>query len=237
MESVIYLLAFVVSIIVLFKSGLKEVAWALILMPIMIIFLIIVVVWQIKRMVDNSQKTYSDILREKANDAKKELIQSDADAKISELEKKIVLGEDLDEIKTQSEKTTDSDTVAGSSSTVSYDNNGCFMAGQNKNAPGDHIGNKSCRENKLFMNDKCKSKCGVKTDVGMNICCNETCCHNKNVITKQDDKKHYFEKDADLEEVYDQIRDDSDEKSQVKTEKYFNYDPSEPSELSYKNFV
>tara|TARA_B100000401_G_scaffold438362_1_gene386629 strand:- start:6622 stop:7332 length:711 start_codon:yes stop_codon:yes gene_type:complete len=236
MESVIYLLAFVVSIIVLFKSGLKEIAWALILMPIMVIFLIIVVIWQIKSMVDNSQKTYSDILREKANDAKKELIQSDADAKISELEKKIVLGEDLDEIKTQSEKTTDSGTADVSISTTS-NNSGCFMAGQNKNAPGDHIGNKSCRENKLFMNDKCKSKCGVKTDVGMNICCNETCCHNKNVIAKQDTKKQYFEKNADLEDVYDQIRDDSDEKSQVQTEKYFNYDPSEPKELSYKNFV
>ena len=39
MESVIYLLAFVVGIIVLFKSGLKEVTWALIVMPIVIILL------------------------------------------------------------------------------------------------------------------------------------------------------------------------------------------------------
>tara|TARA_Y200000002_G_C22645001_1_gene648720 strand:- start:66 stop:755 length:690 start_codon:yes stop_codon:yes gene_type:complete len=229
MESVIYLLAFVISIIVLSKSGLKEVAWALVLMPIMVIFLIIIVIWQIKKMIDDSKKTYLDILKEKAHEAKKESIKSDADAKISELEKNIVLSENVDDIKSNSENT--------DVSVAKKDNSDCFMAGQNKNAPGDHIGNKSCRENKLFMNDRCKSKCGVKTDVGMDICCNETCCENKNVIIKQDDKEQYFENDTDLEKVYDQIRDKSDNIGNEQTEKYFNYDPSEPKELNYKNFV
>ena len=229
MESVIYLLAFVISIIVLSKSGLKEVAWAIVLMPIMVIFLIIIVIWQIKKLIDDSKKTYLDILKEKAHEAKKESIKSDADAKISELEKNIVLSENVDDIKSNSENT--------DVSVAKKDNSDCFMAGQNKNAPGDHIGNKSCRENKLFMNDRCKSKCGVKTDVGMDICCNETCCENKNVIIKQDDKEQYFENDTDLEKVYDQIRDKSDNIGNEQTEKYFNYDPSEPKELNYKNFV
>ena len=89
------------------------------------------------------------------------------------------------------------------------------MAGQNKNAPGDHIGNKSCRENKLFMNDRCKSKCGVKTDVGMNICCNTKCCENQNILPNKNENKQYFKEDADLEDVYDQIS-DTDEKSELK---------------------
>ena len=111
------------------------------------------------------------------------------------------------------------------------------MAGQNKDAPGDHIGNKSCRENDLFINERCKSKCGVKTDVGMNICCNETCCENENILPNQNEKIQYFEENTVLEDVYDQIRDKSDIVNEEQTEKYFNYDPNESNELNYKNFV
>ena len=235
MESVIYLLAFVVSIIVLFKSGLKEVAWALIVMPIVVILLIMLVVWQIKSAISNSKKTYGDVLKEKAFKAEKDSIQSDADAKISEIEKKEVLGKNLDD-DTDETDSNKNDAITSSGSVIRNDS-GCFMAGQNKDAPGDHVGNKSCRENDLFINERCKSKCGVKTEVGMNICCNETCCENENILPNKNEKKQYFREDADLEDVYDQIRDDTDEKSQVKTEQYYNYDPSEPNELSYKNFV
>lgn len=235
MESVIYLLAFVVSIVVLFKSGLREVAWALVLMPIVVILLIVVVVWQVKSAISNSQKTYVDVLKEKAFKAKKDSIQSDADAKISEIEKKEVLGEDLDDDTDKTNSETSNATT--SSNSTGRNDSGCFMDGQNKNAPGDHVGNKSCRENRLFMNDKCKSKCGVKTDVGMNICCNAACCENQNIIPEKTDKKQYFEKGTKLEDVYGQIRDNLDEEISSQTEQYYNYDPSEPNELSYKNFV
>ena len=237
MESVIYLLAFVISMIVLFKSGLKEVAWALIFMPIMVIFLIIVVIWQIKRLVDKSQKTYLDVLKEKAHDAKKKSIESDAEAKISELEKKIVFGESIDDEDIEDVEENQPEVSHEVSSIKLSSNSGCVMAGQNKNAPGDHIGNKSCRENSLFTNDKCKSKCGVKTDVGMNICCDEVCCDKRGTVTNDSEKKKYFKKDTDLQDVYDQIRENSDELSQGQTEKYYNYDPNEPNELQYKNFI
>ena len=234
MESVIYLVVLVVSIIILSKSGLKDVAWALVLAPIMIIFLIIIGIWQIKKVIDKSQKTYLDILREKAHEAKKESIKLDADAKLSELEKKKALGEDINNIKSDSLNKSTTDVITNSKRN---DNSGCFMAGQNKDAPSDHIGNKSCRENDLFINERCKSKCGVKTDVGMNICCNETCCENENILPNQNEKIQYFEENTVLEDVYDQIRDKSDIVNEEQTEKYFNYDPNESNELNYKNFV
>ena len=238
MESVIYLITYVASLILLHKLGLGAFAWLLLLTPIILLLVFFLIfggtIYGLKKMASKGNL-------EKLLQAKKDSILATADAEAAQVDVDAAIEDDNGDNTVPDSLDVSVDKTGGSNSTEGT----CYAVG-GLNAGNDHPSNKACKGlsgQDVFRNDKCTdTKCGVNMNDSLgNICCQPDCCSSLPPVVPASSIPEDATTDTITDTITDTTTDTTTEEFTTLLNKshpqYSNYDPSAQLELNYRDFL